>query len=76
MGVRVLLQHQGQVYIPLINYLLMTLCLIIVGTFKTSVNIGKAYGAAKPPVVVPCKRSVRFLPGLPTWRMHWDTAIP
>ncbi len=42
-----LLQHQGQVYIPLINYLLMTLCLIIVGTFKTSVNIGKAYGAAK-----------------------------
>lgn len=37
-------QHRGQVYIPLINYLLMTLCLVIVGTFQTSTNIGKAYG--------------------------------
>jgi K+ transporter len=33
------------VYIPLINYLLMGLCLIITGTFQTSANIGKAYGA-------------------------------
>ncbi|CAL8467497.1 g7035 [Coccomyxa elongata] len=39
-------EHRGQVYIPLINYLLMTLCLIIVGTFQTSTNIGKAYGIA------------------------------
>ena len=31
-------------YIPLINYLLMALCLIITGTFQSSVNIGKAYG--------------------------------
>ena len=38
------MQHQGQVYIPLINYLLMTLCLIITGTFQSSANIGKAYG--------------------------------
>lgn len=37
-------QHKGQVYIPLINYLLMALCLIIVGTFQTSTNIGRAYG--------------------------------
>ena len=38
----------GQVYIPLINYLLMTLWPHHRwGTFKTSVNIGKAYGAAK-----------------------------
>ena len=37
-------QHKGQVYIPLINYLLMTLCLIITGTFQSSANIGKAYG--------------------------------
>ncbi len=42
------LQHRGQVYIPLINYLLMTLCLVIVGTFQTSANIGKAYGEQRP----------------------------
>ena len=38
------LQHAGQVYIPFMNYLLMALCLIITGAFKTSDNIGKAYG--------------------------------
>ena len=37
-------QQAGQVYIPIMNYLLMALCLIIVGAFKTSTNIGKAYG--------------------------------
>lgn len=37
-------QHAGQVYIPLMNYLLAALCLIITGTFQTSDNIGKAYG--------------------------------
>ena len=37
-------QHAGQVYIPLMNYLLAVLCLIITGTFQTSDNIGKAYG--------------------------------
>lgn len=40
----VLVQHAGQVYIPLMNYLLAVLCLIITGTFQTSDNIGKAYG--------------------------------
>lgn len=39
-------QHAGQVYIPLMNYLLAVLCLIITGTFQTSDNIGKAYGGA------------------------------
>ena len=37
-------QQAGQVYIPIMNYLLMALCLIIVGAFQTSTNIGKAYG--------------------------------
>ena len=37
-------QHAGQVYIPIMNYLLAALCLIITGTFQTSDNIGKAYG--------------------------------
>ena len=41
-------QHAGQVYIPLMNYLLALLCLIITGTFQTSDNIGKAYGRGPP----------------------------
>ncbi len=38
------LQHAGQIYIPFVNYLLMILCLIVVGAFQTSERIGKAYG--------------------------------
>ena len=37
-------QHLGQVYVPIMNTLLMGLCLIVVGAFKSSANIGKAYG--------------------------------
>lgn len=37
-------QHAGQIYIPFVNYLLMILCLIVVGAFQTSDRIGKAYG--------------------------------
>ena len=37
-------QVYGQVYVPVINYLLMTLTLIVVGTFKTSAKMGTAYG--------------------------------
>lgn len=38
------LQVYGQVYVPVINYLLMTLTLIVVGTFKSSAKMGTAYG--------------------------------
>lgn len=34
----------GQVYIPLVNYTLMTLTLIVVGTFEKSSKLGQAYG--------------------------------
>ena len=43
------MQHVGQVYIPLLNYALMVLCVIVVATFQTSVKLGRAYGA------LPCK---------------------
>lgn len=39
-----MMQHLGQVYVPIMNALLMALCLIVVGAFKSSANIGKAYG--------------------------------
>lgn len=38
------LKHEGQVYIPEINYILMICCVIITITFKTTEQIGNAYG--------------------------------
>ena len=40
-----LVQQWGQVYIPVMNYTLMILCLAAVGGFKTSAALGNAYGA-------------------------------
>ncbi|KAK1319256.1 Potassium transporter 5 [Acorus calamus] len=36
-------KHEGQVYIPEINYLLMFACVIVTGAFKTTEKIGNAY---------------------------------
>lgn len=38
------LQVFGQVYIPVVNYVLMALTMIVVGTFQTSARLGEAYG--------------------------------
>ena len=37
--------HAGQLYIPVMNWLLMALCIIVVAAFQTSARIGRAYGA-------------------------------
>lgn len=37
---------RGQIYIPLINWLLMLSCLALVAAFKTSTNLAAAYGVA------------------------------
>ncbi|KAJ0046295.1 hypothetical protein Pint_05572 [Pistacia integerrima] len=39
-------KHEGQVYIPEINYILMICCVVITITFKTTEQIGNAYGLA------------------------------
>ena len=38
-------QHAGQLYIPVMNYVLMVLCIIVVATFQSSARLGRAYGA-------------------------------
>ncbi|KAK8711535.1 hypothetical protein V6N13_146816 [Hibiscus sabdariffa] len=38
--------HEGQVYIPEINYFLMFACVAVTFGFKTTVKIGNAYGIA------------------------------
>lgn len=37
-------KHEGQVYIPEINYILMLACVIITVSFKTTEKLGNAYG--------------------------------
>ncbi|MED6155238.1 hypothetical protein PIB30_003425 [Stylosanthes scabra] len=39
-------KHEGQVYIPEINYILMIACIAITVGFKTTAKIGNAYGIA------------------------------
>ncbi|MBA0832969.1 hypothetical protein Goarm_017318 [Gossypium armourianum] len=38
--------HEGQVYIPAINYILMLACICVTAGFKSTVKIGNAYGTA------------------------------
>ncbi|KAL7241649.1 hypothetical protein ACSBR1_014282 [Camellia fascicularis] len=45
-------KYEGQVYIPEINYLLMITCIIVTATFKTTTNIGNAYGVAAVAVMI------------------------
>ncbi|XP_020245753.1 potassium transporter 5-like [Asparagus officinalis] len=39
-------KYEGQVYIPELNFALMIACIIVTGTFRTTENIGHAYGIA------------------------------
>ncbi len=38
--------EKGQIYVPTINYLLMIACVVVIVTFKSSANLGNAYGLA------------------------------
>ena len=42
------MQVFGQVYIPVINHVLMGLTMIVVGIFQTSAKLGNAYGNSHP----------------------------
>ncbi|KAL6000262.1 hypothetical protein ACLOJK_023957 [Asimina triloba] len=39
-------KHEGQVYIPEINFILMFACVLVTAAFKETTNIGNAYGIA------------------------------
>ncbi|XP_022158412.1 potassium transporter 5 [Momordica charantia] len=45
-------KYEGQVYIPEINYLLMLACVIVTVAFRTTENIGHAYGIAVVSVMI------------------------
>ncbi|XP_003627359.2 potassium transporter 5 [Medicago truncatula] len=39
-------KHQGQVYIPEINYMLMVACIVVTALFRSSEKLSNAYGVA------------------------------
>ncbi|XP_061349758.1 potassium transporter 5-like [Gastrolobium bilobum] len=39
-------KYEGQVYIPEVNYILMLLCIVVTAVFKTTTEIGNAFGIA------------------------------
>ncbi|KAJ0971903.1 hypothetical protein J5N97_019862 [Dioscorea zingiberensis] len=45
-------KHEGQVYIPEINFLLMVACVLVTASFKDTTNIGNAYGIAVVAVMI------------------------
>ncbi|KAK4780038.1 hypothetical protein SAY87_016144 [Trapa incisa] len=45
-------KYEGQVYIPEVNYILMTACIAVTAAFKTTDKIGNAYGTAVVSVMI------------------------
>ncbi|KAK9159782.1 hypothetical protein Syun_006123 [Stephania yunnanensis] len=45
-------KHEGQVYIPEVNYLLMFACVLVTAAFKNTTKIGNAYGIAVVGVMI------------------------
>ncbi|DBA95327.1 hypothetical protein WJX82_010494 [Trebouxia sp. C0006] len=64
----------GQVHIPVVNYVLMALTMIVVGTFQTSARLGNAYGLA---VVWDMLLTTQFLTlvMLTVWRLPTPVAV-
>uniref|UniRef100_A0A803LJ60 Potassium transporter n=1 Tax=Chenopodium quinoa TaxID=63459 RepID=A0A803LJ60_CHEQI len=45
-------KQMGQIYIPVINWFLMVMCLIVVATFRNTTDIANAYGIAEVGVML------------------------
>ncbi|KAJ3671934.1 hypothetical protein LUZ60_008013 [Juncus effusus] len=63
-------KHEGQVYIPEINFLLMLACVFVTASFKDTTSIGNAYGIAVVAVML-VTSSLLILIML----MIWQTSI-
>jgi len=37
-------EHMGQIYIPVINWFLMIMCMLVVAAFRSTTSIANAYG--------------------------------
>ncbi|KAK6791340.1 hypothetical protein RDI58_010421 [Solanum bulbocastanum] len=45
-------RHMGQIYIPVINWFLMIMCMLVVATFQSTTDISNAYGIAEVGVMM------------------------
>ena len=58
-------KYEGQVYVPEANYLLMVACVAVTLGFRTTTNIGNAYGNPQPTYIIfPCLVFFFFFFGL------------
>ncbi|KAK8970583.1 Potassium transporter 5 [Platanthera guangdongensis] len=63
-------KYHGQVYIPEINYALMIACVFVTGIFRSTANIGNAYGIA-----VVCVMLITTVLVALVMLMVWKTSI-
>ncbi|XP_060215738.1 putative potassium transporter 12 [Lycium barbarum] len=45
-------EHMGQIYIPIINWFLMIMCMLVVAAFRSTTSIANAYGIAEVGVMI------------------------
>ncbi|KAG0459836.1 hypothetical protein HPP92_022964 [Vanilla planifolia] len=64
-------KHEGQVYIPEINALLMLACVLVTASFKETTNIGNAYGIAVVAVMLVTSSMLVLI-----MLMIWQTNLP
>jgi len=67
--------ERGQIYIPLVNWVLMTAVILLVLTFKSSSNLAAAYGIAVTGAMLidTCLMAVLLMA---VWRFKWWLAVP
>src|SRR5690554_5940994 len=68
-------EHQGQIYIPAINWVLMVAVILLVLTFRNSSNLASAYGIAVTGAMLIDTCLLAVLVTL-LWRWKWYVAAP
>ena len=68
-------KHQGQIYIPIVNWVLMIAVILLVLTFRNSSNLASAYGIAVTGAMLidTCLMGVLLLA---VWRWKWWLTAP
>ena len=67
--------EQGQIYIPLVNWILLAAVVLLVLTFQSSSNLASAYGIAVTGAMLidTCLMAVLFIA---VWKWKWWWAVP
>uniref|UniRef100_A0A7N0V0S4 Potassium transporter n=1 Tax=Kalanchoe fedtschenkoi TaxID=63787 RepID=A0A7N0V0S4_KALFE len=68
-------KYEGQVYIPEVNYMLMAACVVVTFAFKTTENIGHAYGIAVVSVMVITTGMVALIMSVIWKRSLWSICL-